>query len=932
MAEPARKQDADINPEIRPRLTSIPGGGERTPERGNLELVKKLDENPEAPADQSVPDAESAPKSNVIRGPWANNVSESGPQSVKQKLTVKSFLRKQGPLGIIVSVLLGGGILAGLSVPSLLLMHIQDALMERFDVQNTSMSVRANRLLANKINRDATSGSCNVVKIACRFARPSNAFLDNAERNGIRALDANGDVVKRTSGLFPNGRPETYELTRKDGTIKTYTAPEFAAAINSGTDLELRNATYKSFYPRRAGLTDSVFRSIEKKFGFSTNNTLANAEDSDTVRERLNGASEGENTGARAASEAGEEAAESLLGKLIRQYGQKILSALARAGKGGAFGVVAGGACLVTNVPGLLIGVSRAYDMSMLVPYAAVPLTTAGAMKAGAPDLTTAATSTVASQFTDTVGGKSGMDSYGMNYALFGDTAPKDDSYKKYAPGASVISSLGGVNQFTSSKGVSDVCKAALNPVTGAAVNAALVAAGGATFGATAAAAAINLIAGLAISEVLNAAMPLVLDGAVALLSPYMGDIMGFFLGDLTANLAGPAHGDAFASGASHMFGQTANAGGNMPLSVEDAVAYNSLTKEVNLAQAEIDRSTRSPFDATSKNTFLGSIVNNFLPYFTQLNSFSGAIKTVASLPLTSVASLFKPSIAAADDPAAIYELCDDPAIKDPGIAAGPFCNVEYGIPVEYLNKDPQEVVNYLVGSGDINPNTGNPVEREVGEEDHASLYSWMQLCTDGSTDQVAHCQIEDETTAMYAVYTIDHRIQRVMDGMDDTDSATGPEGLVLPVGEGYRITSGWGPRSCEGCSSWHKAIDFIGGGGVVKAVLDGTVINIGDPFGNNTVSIQHADGLISQYLHMYPGDIAVSVGDTVTAGQQIGVMGSAGQSNGTHLHFELKVSEVTDMTPYEGISSNPRIGGIPAGTYINPIEYYSRYGIEINQ
>lgn len=490
---------------------------------------------------------------------------------------------------------------------------------------------------------------------------------------------------------------------------------------------------------------------------------------------------------------------------------------------------------------------------------------------------------------------------------------------------------LGGVNQFTSSKGVKEVCEVALNPVTGAAINATLVAAGGATFGATAAAAAINLAAGMALSELFTLITPVVIDGAMGLLSPHLGSIMGFFLGDLTANLIGPAHGDAFVSGASHMFGQTANAGGNMPLSVEDAVAYNELTEEVNLAQAEIDRSTRSPLDATSKNTFLGSIVNSFLPYYSQLGTISGAIKTVASVPLNSLASLVKPSVASAADPSTQYQMCDDPAIKDPGIAAGPFCNIEYGVPVEYLDKDPQQIVESLIASGDIDRLSGRPIEREVEDDEHASLYAWMQLCGDGSTDQVAHCQIQDETTANYALYTIDYRIQRVMDDMDGTNAASSAEGLVLPVGEGYRVTSGWGPRSCKGCSSWHKAIDLVGGGGVVRSIMDGTVVRV-DGYGDNTVGIRHADGLISQYRHMYTRDIMVSVGDTVTAGQQIGVMGSAGQSNGVHLHFELNVSQVADPAPYEGISSNPPLEGIPAGTFINPIEYYSRNGIEITQ
>jgi murein DD-endopeptidase MepM/ murein hydrolase activator NlpD len=38
----------------------------------------------------------------------------------------------------------------------------------------------------------------------------------------------------------------------------------------------------------------------------------------------------------------------------------------------------------------------------------------------------------------------------------------------------------------------------------------------------------------------------------------------------------------------------------------------------------------------------------------------------------------------------------------------------------------------------------------------------------------------------------------------------------------------------------------------------------------------------------MYAGGIHVAVGDTVTAGQHIGDVGSAGRSTGAHLHLEI--------------------------------------------
>lgn len=79
-----------------------------------------------------------------------------------------------------------------------------------------------------------------------------------------------------------------------------------------------------------------------------------------------------------------------------------------------------------------------------------------------------------------------------------------------------------------------------------------------------------------------------------------------------------------------------------------------------------------------------------------------------------------------------------------------------------------------------------------------------------------------------------------------------------------------------------------------------------GEGYGNY-VMIEHDDGTVTLYGHMYANSITVKAGDTVKQGQVIGKMGSSGNSTGMHLHFEVRVnSERVDPLNYVDID-NPR-------------------------
>ena len=110
----------------------------------------------------------------------------------------------------------------------------------------------------------------------------------------------------------------------------------------------------------------------------------------------------------------------------------------------------------------------------------------------------------------------------------------------------------------------------------------------------------------------------------------------------------------------------------------------------------------------------------------------------------------------------------------------------------------------------------------------------------------------------------------------------------IWPVPSCTVITSYYGDRPIYG---YHRGID-IGAqyGAEIVAAADGVVImaNSTDSWGSGWgyyVMIDHGGGYATLYAHC--SRLAVSVGQTVQAGQVIGYVGNTGNSYGAHLHFE---------------------------------------------
>ena len=100
-----------------------------------------------------------------------------------------------------------------------------------------------------------------------------------------------------------------------------------------------------------------------------------------------------------------------------------------------------------------------------------------------------------------------------------------------------------------------------------------------------------------------------------------------------------------------------------------------------------------------------------------------------------------------------------------------------------------------------------------------------------------------------------------------------------------------------------HKGFDICSPQGTsIYAVADGVVIKSGyNAAGNgygNSIIVEHTNGLRTLYAHC--DTLTVSVGDVVKQGDTIATVGNTGNSDGNHLHFEVKVNGTSvDPAPY---------------------------------
>ena len=119
---------------------------------------------------------------------------------------------------------------------------------------------------------------------------------------------------------------------------------------------------------------------------------------------------------------------------------------------------------------------------------------------------------------------------------------------------------------------------------------------------------------------------------------------------------------------------------------------------------------------------------------------------------------------------------------------------------------------------------------------------------------------------------------------------------LQMPLAHSW-LSSSYGMRISPISGKWkfHSGIDLAAPEGTsVYACKGGTVSVCGynDTVFGNYIILRHSNSMTSIYAHL--SRILIKKGDTVSAGMEIGKVGMTGEATGPHLHFEIRVNNVS--------------------------------------
>lgn len=361
--------------------------------------------------------------------------------------------------------------------------------------------------------------------------------------------------------------------------------------------------------------------------------------------------------------------------------------------------------------------------------------------------------------------GASALNSYGGNYAMYGDAGPLSESAAQFSLGGNgpfrgLTSGLAATLAFVGVTDIRGTCGFVRNPIVqfGDMVAGGFLmffTGGGVKVGSTVTKeAAMNFLKNN-VSTIIKNTMKsgkfwgaMTFEASIALLPIFLQQVLG---GQKPSELSNENNGDLFFAATEAMYADIAKSNSLAPLSVDQAVQQNAQTGAYRLQIAEEERATHSPFDITSEYTLFGSIVHTLVPRFAALTSGWSILNNLGIILQFGLVGTFN-KVGAATDPALKYSICDDDDYAAAGFACTPYGNLEFGLP-DF--KGYNETYDYMTSHGHISADgmalsdAYKNFKKNCAERPQTKPYGWEDEGDPFDTDG-RECKLDSTTTYFY--------------------------------------------------------------------------------------------------------------------------------------------------------------------------------------
>ena len=618
--------DSRLNPAEQAKFDQISAGYDSGSELSDREkdAINDLEsqfDNKDSDLNPSQNDSASAAVNNQESSVPDNGFYQPSAGKKKSPVTFKSLLKKRGPIAII-SIILSiiSAILGMIASSATMIQNI----MENFTWKNDSATIvkesRVKKVMNRMIGASDDAGICKNKKIRCKTGRLSNRALNKFKKSGLTPVDANGNEMKLKKTGYPEKNPTHWKIEGVNG------GKPIEASKLKDELLKKENRKIASKVYGRTGLLKMRFRAwtgkhmskLYNKFSLKRNSAMSKIDKKLKITERIKKFREG-------MPKFNNSTAVNNVKTGINKMGGKLK-------KGALAYTIAAGYCLAVKIPNIIAAGVTAVQLAPLLGLVMdVVLSPGSQAKASGLDSQPAAalllgqkasaaesTGSGFSQETmETIGdmltqrGKmkgsentegSALDSPFL-LAAMGVNNDKPGIAKNYVPGYSIVTNPI-IRKINDLKGATQgACDFILSPVTMytfmAIEGAATAAAGGWP----------KLVTWVG-SQTLGAIITKVAEIAV-------GDQVKTILEELAKKFLVPNNaqykdlGDALGVGAAAFFA-SGSMGQMLPgLKMSQLAEFNGIQIANEEFQKEMDIASLSPFDTSSRYTFLGSIFHN---------------------------------------------------------------------------------------------------------------------------------------------------------------------------------------------------------------------------------------------------------------------------------------------------------------------------------